>query len=178
MFREQGGRQRGSGSGSMVPGYTKIKPVGEGGMSVAVNLVREERSGKMYVEKQVPIEGRHRRRTKAELSALKRVDRSDNFNQMREHLWDDRTGLCSIILEYCDCGSLDKNIEEMRSIGSVYADSFVWHVLVGISRALAFLHAGVRNVTRDRPVRDWDFICHLDLKPCELGWRPDSQCLY
>ena len=153
VFGGQGDRHRGAGGACAVPGYTKIKSLRKGGMSEAVNLVKSERSGRVYVEKRVRIDGSRKQRTMAELTTLRRVEGGHNLNQMRNFQWDERGGLCTFILEYCDRGSLDKSIENKRSDGQFYSDAFVWHVLKGISAALSFLHRGVRDVTRDRPVK-------------------------
>ena len=169
IFGGQYDRQRGSGSACAVRGYTKIRSLGRGGMSEAVNLVRSERSGRVYVEKRVRIDMSRRQRTLAELSALRRVEQGRNLNQLHTYLWDERAGLCTFVLEYFDRGSLEKSIEDNRGSGQFYPDMFVWHVLTGISSALAFLHRGVRDVARDRPVKGWDVTCHLDLKPCKSG---------
>ncbi|KAK5136220.1 hypothetical protein LTR08_003827 [Meristemomyces frigidus] len=175
LFGGHGGRQRGLGGGSTVPGYTKIKSLDKGGMSEAVSLVKKTETGKVYVEKRVRIDGSRRQRTMAELTALKSVERGRNLNHMHDFLFDERTGLCSFILEYCDGGSLQHDIEKQRRGRKNYSDKFVWHVLVGISRALAYVHQGIRDVTRDSPAWDWNMTCHLDLKPCNVFLSSTNQ---
>ncbi|KAK4545575.1 hypothetical protein LTR36_002925 [Oleoguttula mirabilis] len=139
-----------------VPGYKLVEPLQPGGMSEAVNLVKEMNSGKLFVEK-------------------RRVERGRNLNYMIKCMWDERKGFCSFILEYCDGGSLDQKIADRIRKGRMFEDGFVWHTLVGIAKALAFLHHGIRDFTKDEPADTWDTICHLDTKPRNIFFSSAGQ---
>lgn len=172
--RDGHGDRHGRGKVS-VPGYEVVKALNTGGMSEAVNLVKDKNSGKVFIEKRVRIDGMRKKRTTAELHALQRVERGRNLNYMVKFLWDDRKNFCSFILEYCDEGSLDKMIEKQVKGDKRFKDEFVWHVLVGIAKGLAFLHHGIRDATKDHTDDTWNTICHLDLKPCNIFFSSAGQ---
>ena len=145
-----------------VPGYEIVKPLKTGGMSDAVNLVKNQRSGKLYVEKRIVLTNRNQRRTAVGLAALKRV-RGSHLNVMFDHIW--QPGICSFILEYCDSGSLDQKIEDLRRYRHSISETFAWHVLLGLAKALSFLHYGVPG----------DAILHLDIKPQNVLLSTDGR---
>ncbi|KAK4504286.1 hypothetical protein PRZ48_005202 [Zasmidium cellare] len=153
--------------------YEKIKALTPGGMSESVTIVRSRYDGKLYVEKRVRTDGQHRKRTAAEIQALKAVKGHPNLNRLIEYEVK-ANGLCSIFLEYCDGGSLDKRIATMASQGGHFSEASVWHVLHSVSKALAYMHSGVKD-ERDQPPRDWNTIAHLDLKPQNIFISSEGQ---
>ena len=158
-----------------VPGYRLVRRLEPGGMSEAVNLVQDQRSGKLFVEKRFRADGFHASRAAAELRALQRV-RSPNLNYMVTHLRGPRDAYCTFVLEYCDAGSLEDAIKHYRESRHNVPEKFVWHALAGISYGLAFLHHGIRDAARDpRPIGDWNTTCHLDLQPCNVFLSTTNQ---
>lgn len=157
-----------------MPGYHVVKRMDIGGMSEAVNLVKERSSGKLFVEKRVSIRGGRAHRTKAELNALKDIKHgtkygtSKHLNLMQTFKWDEPSRTCSFILEYCDQGSLQDKMDAMQRSGQRMSESLVWHVLLGTAKALAFLHHGLVDIDRDTPDRRWNAISHLDIKPTNI----------
>ncbi|KAK5676639.1 Mitochondrial tRNAs modification protein [Elasticomyces elasticus] len=138
-------------------------------MAHSVNLVsKRARSGKVYVEKSVRLDGMLRTRAEAELRTLKAARGNDHLNQLKKHLWDDRSGMASFILEHCDRGSLSGKIQDFLDRGKNFSKGYVWHTMKGIAKGLAFLHHGVKDAEKDHPVPGWDPIWHLDLKPCNV----------
>ncbi|KAK5711947.1 hypothetical protein LTR17_018155 [Elasticomyces elasticus] len=138
-------------------------------MAHSVNLVsKRARSGKVYVEKSVRLDGMLRTRAEAELRTLKAARGNDHLNQLKKHLWDDRSGMASFILEHCDRGSLSGKIQDFLDRGKNFPKGYVWHTMKGIAKGLAFLHHGVKDAEKDHPVPGWDPIWHLDLKPCNV----------
>ncbi|KAK4951290.1 hypothetical protein LTR10_010263 [Elasticomyces elasticus] len=157
------------GKGPIVPGYKLVKPLEAGGMAHSVNLVsKRARSGKVYVEKSVRLDGMLRTRAEAELRTLKAARGNNHLNQLKIHLWDDRSGMASFILEHCDRGSLSGKIQDFLNRGKIFSKGYVWHTMKGIAEGLAFLHHGVKDAEKDHPVPGWDPIWHLDLKPCNV----------
>ena len=150
---------------SDVPGYQVIKKMSTGGMSEAINLVRD-RSGRLFIEKRVRASGYRRIRAKAELNALQRA-RGDNMNHLIAHIWNPN-GSCAFILEYCNAGILEDQIELYRTRSHGVSEDFALYVATGVANALAFLHEGIRDALRDSRVPGWNTIMHLDLKPCNI----------
>jgi serine/threonine protein kinase len=134
-----------------VPGYTLVKSLSPGGMSQAVNLVKEKSTGKVFIEKRVLVNKHRKRRITAELNALLRTERGGNLNYLVKYLWDERAGFCSFILEYCDGGNLETIIEDHVKSRRNINEGFAWHVLLGMAKGLAFLHHGIRDAPNGKP---------------------------
>lgn len=154
--------------------YEKVKSLTPGGMSEAITIIRSRQDGKLYVEKKVRTDGHRRKRTHAELEALKACRGHPNLNKLIEYEVKS-DGLCSIILEYCDGGSVDQRITELAAKGQHFAEVSVWHFLSSVAKALAFLHTGVRDIKKDRPDPKWNTIAHLDLKPQNIFLSSDNR---
>lgn len=154
-----------------VPGYRFVKALGRGGMSEAVQVVQHQATGVLYVEKRVRInrDPHEKIRAIAEVNALRMV-KGDNLNYMKDRYWSSSS--LTIILEYCSAGSL-----EDRITGSTHATSeaFCWHTLMGLAKALTFLHYGTRDALREGPVKDWNALWHLDIKPCNVFLSTSGQ---
>ncbi|KAK3674791.1 Serine/threonine-protein kinase Nek3 [Recurvomyces mirabilis] len=95
-----------------VPGYTFVRSLGPGGMSDAVNVVEDNRSRQPYVEKRIGVNGNSMtyKRVKAEIHALRTVRGAPNLNQIITSL--DQPPHMSIILEFCDQGSLEQKLKD------------------------------------------------------------------
>jgi serine/threonine protein kinase len=147
-----------------VPGYSVVKSLKTGGMSEAILVVRDKRHGKVYIAKRVS--GRGSSRTMAELNTLRRIRQGQNLNYMVDHFWNlGRTHL-TFILEYCDGGTLEDMIQQHRRSGRRISEAFLWHAVLGIANAIAFLHWGIRDAANGgQPAHGWKTICHLDIKP-------------
>lgn len=143
--------------------YEKIKSLKTGGMSVAINLLRGRADGKLYIEKRISIEGMSGKRAVAELNTLKTVRGHAHLNQLIEHKTLDGR-FCSMVLEYCDRGSLQDRMQAVMQAKSMFTEADIWNVLLGVSRALAFLHTGTK-AGKTEPVSGWKAIAHLDIKP-------------
>jgi serine/threonine protein kinase len=149
-----------------VPGYQTVKSLKTGGMSDAILLVKDRRHGKLFIAKRVSASGSPYERAAAELRTLNCIRRGQNLNLMKEHFWDPSRNHLTLILEYCDAGNLDDMIQLYRKRGQRVGEGFLWHVLLGIANALAYLHWGIADAASgSHPVRNWNTICHLDIKP-------------
>ena len=158
----------GNQEGIPVAGFELVKRLSTGGMSEAINVVREKKTGKVFVEKRVLLQGVRRSRAVAELKTLRRIQGSKNLNDMVTHLWNEQMRFCSFILKYCDRGTLDAVIGRSLKTGSRLPEDLMWHVLVGMAKGLSYLHHGIRDSSRDRADGRWNSICHLDIKPCNV----------
>lgn len=162
-------------AGACMPGYTLVRPLITGGMSQAVNVVKHQRTGTLYVEKRVSTQGCMRGRAYAELRTLQRTRGGPNLNQLAEHLMAEQQGFCTFILEHCDASSLDEIIRHSLKARMLVNEKVVWHTITGIARALAYLHWGIWDPQKDEPNSSWNTICHLDLKPSNVFFSHEGQ---
>lgn len=153
-------------SQQMMAKYRSIRPLKEGGMSAAINVVEELSTGKRYVEKQIAVDKRRGpKRVEAEIGALRQISQYGseyNLNSMVQYVPGRRT--THIILEYCDGGDLQQATDRLYERGDRHPESFIWHVLVSCIRALDLLHKGPTDLF-GRYDPSWNTICHLDIKP-------------
>lgn len=171
--RRVSGRQRRQSAYCAVPGYKLVKPLNTGGMSDAVNLVKNSRSGKLFVEKRIRVTESRQKRTAAELRALQKM-RGPNLNKMVEHKW---SGInCSFVLEYCNAGSLEDKVEDLCRRRSMISGSYAKHILLSVAKALSFLHHGMLDEYA-HGVPNWDAIYHLDIKPQNILLSNDQRGL-
>lgn len=122
-------------------------------MSDSIEVVRNLRNGGIYVKKVVFRSGHSQKRARAELATLKTVQGRAHLNQMFEH-WPVGGNRHCFILEYCDLGSMEDNLADLRRARQPAGEMSLWNVLMGVGDALTFLHRGTD-----------DAICHLDIKP-------------
>ena len=134
-------------------------------MSDAIVVVR--RHGKNYVAKRVAADSHHdSERANAELRTLRHIPRGQNLNYMIEHFWSPTRSHLTMILEYCDGGTLYDVVDSYRARGKELSENFLIHAMHGVTNALVFLHDGIVDVrSSSRPARGWTSICHLDMKP-------------
>ncbi|KAF7188052.1 Calcium/calmodulin-dependent protein kinase type 1 [Pseudocercospora fuligena] len=159
----------------ITPGYDKVKTLTHGGMSTAIHLVKSKRDGKLYIEKRIRVDGHNRKRALAEILALEHIVKEygcgGNLNTMVEYKISDQRQLGSLILDYCDQGSLEDRMRSMAKDRGSFSEPAIWNVIQGVASGLAFLHDGIINVEPGKhpaKPKDWDTMCHLDLKPCNI----------
>ncbi|MCJ1363918.1 hypothetical protein MMC16_003027 [Acarospora aff. strigata] len=158
--------------------YDELQHVGEGGQG-SCSLIRRCRDNKLMVLKTitnshlslgVPIDIRILRDL---LPPHRRI-----AGLLNSSILPDRTEL---YLEFCDAGDLQDLIDTYLTRRTLIPEPFLWHVLVQLSEALAFLHDGWsiednRPYTRSTP--PWNRIIHRDIKPANifLKFRTHHHC--
>ncbi|KAF2716553.1 kinase-like protein [Polychaeton citri CBS 116435] len=153
----------------LIGGYYLVKSLKEGGMSQGINLVKSKTSGNKYIEKHAETDRLYRRRAETEIRALKRVDKGHlNLNQLHTYKWFTDLRVCSVLLEYCDEGSGEDLINSHIDAAVPISEDFLWHIFASLANALAFLHHGVMDPLREADNPRWDYIYHLDIKPCNF----------
>ena len=147
--------------------YSIVQPLEPGGMSESINVVSSRTTGKLYVSKRVSNSGIHRPEARAELAALLRFGRaSPHLNGMREHVFSPDGRSLTLVLEYCDRGTLSNELDRRLQGGGGFAEVELWHVFDGVAKGLAYMHDGVLDATHREaaPVRGWERSWHLDMK--------------
>lgn len=150
--------------------YVIKQALKKGGMAEAVNIIQSKSSGSVYVQKCIPLRNRRdHKRARAEINMLLKIAAhrgNDNLNAIVESEISEARRQCFIILEFCDLGTVEDTISSFRKRGIRGAESSAWNLMAGVANGLAFLHHGLVN---GRQVEaNWDPICHLDLKPCNI----------
>jgi serine/threonine protein kinase len=160
----------------LVRGYDMVRRLTPGGQSTAVNVVRSRANGKLYVEKCIRTDQGRSGLATRELKTLGIVSntygRSGNLNAMVDYKILENGRMVSMILSYCDRGTLMDRLTEVIEQRSHVSETSVWNVLQGVAHGLAFLHDGLKDVLpNSHPIprpRKWNPICHLDLKPTNI----------
>lgn len=141
-----------------------------GGMNVGLFLIERRQSGQLFVEKRLRTRNKqdHKRAT-FEIGALCQLKGfSTNILQIEEAGQMTGSPYASVVVEYCDSGTIRDHIERYTEERKSTPEPFAWHVLAGLTAALCALHYGVADPQDTRPVRGWDILCHLDVKPSNV----------
>lgn len=144
---------------------------GENCMSAGIFLIQEVSSGKLAVQKRLRMTSSGRQeRVHAEVNALKQLQAaggSRHLNGIIEAFWDRASPTISIILVYCDAGTIDDLIRRYHPQKKTVTEEFVWHVAAGMAKGLHFMHSGIDadDERRQHSSNEWNTICHLDIKP-------------
>ncbi|KAM3424755.1 hypothetical protein BST61_g6739 [Cercospora zeina] len=157
-------------------GFRVVKQLKNGGQSEAVNLVQAS-NGQLFVEKRIRRRGRSIL-AERELRTLAAITNGygpgRHLNTMVGHTMIDGGDGISLILEYCDGGSVDellsKSIKAKRQIPEVA----IWNIVYGAAAGLAFLHDGIKSIAPGKiheKILGHETISHLDVKPQNLFLR-------
>lgn len=144
-------------------------------MSNGVRVLRSGATGFCIVEKKVITSYDYAyNRTNNEIAALMQIREaggSPHINGIYDVFWHDNLQNCTILLEHCNRYTLAEKIDRSpRTIPPGIDEAFCWHVLEGMTTALAMLHYGVRNLDTGLKyqLRDWNTVVHLDIKPMNV----------
>ena len=153
-------------------GFVIVKNMTPGGMSTAVNLVKCVQTGKLYVEKRIRASGPSHKAATREIKTLLRISSQyglgGNLNTMITHKILKEGMLVSLILDFCDVGSLTDLLKSAMQTGNRIPEIMMWNIMQGVASGLAFLHNGIKEIEPGQmpeKVYGWDTICHLDIKP-------------
>ncbi|KAK0255521.1 hypothetical protein LTS09_009543 [Friedmanniomyces endolithicus] len=149
------------------------------GKGAGVNLVRRQSDGVLYIEKLVPVSTPiQQARAIAEIDALTQLTLAgapSYINRMLECFLEPGAAFGSIILEYCEAGTVYNLIQRKTLERQQPKEALIWHTLAGLSKALHFCHTGIDVDRFDLPPpQDWNTLCHLDLKPVNVFFTRDG----
>ncbi|KAI7320645.1 hypothetical protein KC315_g9391 [Hortaea werneckii] len=144
-------------------------------MNHGVYVVCNTATRQVFVAKRIDMQrGDTRDKAVTERDALMQIKRfggSNHIIDLIETFWDGTSPASSLILEYCDhsestvAGHMTQHLHQSSRI----PEPQVWHVLAGLIKALCFLHHGMNiDIPGDEAKRDWNTICHLNIKPSHV----------
>lgn len=141
-----------------------------GGMNVGLFLIERRQTGQLFVEKRLRTRDRQdQRRTMFEVNALLQLSGThSNVVQIEEAGQMTGSPYASLVLEYCDSGTIRDHIDRYTEERKSTPEPFAWHVLAGITAALCTCCYGITDPQDTRPMRGWDALCHLDVKPSNV----------
>jgi serine/threonine protein kinase len=76
-----------------------------------------------------------------------------------------------MVFEYCELGDLWHLAEKYKNAGKTPPEGFIWHVLLQLSEALAFLHFGHGSINAGH--KEWTPVFHRDIKPDNVFLKAD-----
>ncbi|KAK5113406.1 hypothetical protein LTR62_003506 [Meristemomyces frigidus] len=149
-------------------------------MSTGVLLIRDKKTCRFFVEKRLAGQDQLRKdRAAAEVHALQQIKEAGNptfINQLFEAFHDGKARYCSLVLEYCDAGTVQDAIKNFSNQRKPPPEDLIWHVLAGIAKAIHFLHTRVNvDAPAQAGLEKWSPLCHLDIKPSNIFLSREGQ---
>lgn len=141
-----------------------------GGMNIGLFLIERRQTGQLFVEKRLRTRTKqdHKRAT-FEIDALFQLKGIPGYIvQIEEAGQMTGSPYASLVLEYCDSGTVRDHIDRYTEERKSTPEPFAWHVFAGLTAALCACHYGVMDPEHTRAVRGWDVLCHLDVKPSNV----------
>lgn len=82
-----------------------------------------------------------------------------------------------LYMEFCNYGNLSDFKNNMNQLQMVVPESFVWHILKSLIKALCYLHLGFRGSaefmhSRHSSVPGWECVLHRDIKNNNVFLKP------
>ncbi|KAF2216803.1 hypothetical protein CERZMDRAFT_92875 [Cercospora zeae-maydis SCOH1-5] len=150
--------------------FKVVRKLKEGGQSEAVNIVQAS-NGQLFVEKRIRRRGRSilaERELRTLAAVTNGYGSGRHLNTMVGHTTIDGGDAISLILEYCDGGSVDQLLSDSIKARRQIPEVAIWNIVYGVAAGLAFLHDGIKSIAPGKEhlkTPDWNTICHLDVKP-------------
>lgn len=126
-----------------------------------ISLVQNTKTGEKFICKEIVA-----RKAKPELIASQRMNGFDHIIQLRDHIPSQLNKLDSLgedihhhklYFEHCDLGSLTNLLKRHEVEQQRIPESFIWHVLLSMAKALQACHAGPKKSEK------WVPIAHRDV---------------
>lgn len=161
-----------------------------GGCNNGVYLVRHRQSGKLRVEKRIPVEkGLRSLKLEREILLLEVLQHPNIMGFADAYIVPRHM---SLYMEYCDLGSLHtmivRYLHHQQPPSTVCVpEAFIWHILHSLASALQYLHWGIDKSDSKGPpgpkfAPNWYAVLHRDIKPDNILFRtvapPPRSLLY
>lgn len=174
--------------------YTTLKdldPEGIGGLNEGIHFVKDNETGRRFVQKQFDPTHKILLRELLLLQALDHpnvVKYYDAF--IDKSAWNHHTA--SFYMEFCNLKSAQnllekyhkRNIDKPEERRVYIPEAFIWHIFRALAYALQYLHFGIKIGDQRNPkeleatIRDerysrqvWPMIIHRDIKPENIFFR-------
>ncbi|KAF2024283.1 kinase-like protein, partial [Setomelanomma holmii] len=167
--------------------FTVVKSLAaaaNGAQNSGVYLVRNKKTGKLFIEKRIGLRFVENGHAKREVKAMKACCSYTHVIRIEAYDLDaSRLGYASVFMQHCELGCLDTLITRYSSRGLRLADEgFLWKVFWDCSLALAQMWTGADAETIRQRARKDKFtkevipakrVVHRDLKPSNifLTWQ-------
>lgn len=150
-----------------------------GANNQGIAIVQRKRDGRVLVRKTLCETGNplsHPRDWLREMKLLQRL-RHPNICAFIEASITPTLG--RLYMEFCNYGNLSDFKNNMNQLQRGVPESFVWHVLKSLTKALCYIHLGFRNSdevmhSRHSSVPGWEGVLHRDIKDSNVFLRPTS----
>lgn len=142
---------------------------GISGMNEGIRVLKDTQ-GIIVVEKKLKMcSPEKRERAEFEKKALNQIVKaggSPNVNRIYEAFWIPGSATSSLILEYCNRGNLEDRLNTYRDSHVLIPEKDCLKTLYDLASALCMCHYGIKDpMDPSDKVKDWNTICHLDIKP-------------
>ncbi|KAK4579988.1 hypothetical protein LTR86_000190 [Recurvomyces mirabilis] len=163
--------------------YTVVRSLNIHGPTRSVKadilLVRNSATARLFVEKRLytPTVA-SQKRANSEVHALQQIRDRDcptYINKMFDIFLRKDDGFCSLILEYCDAGTVEDKILILLQAGVPPVEGLVWHILAGLAKAIYFCHTGIDAAASSQArLYSWTTLCHLATTPSNVFLSTDG----
>ncbi|KAK4506830.1 hypothetical protein PRZ48_000563 [Zasmidium cellare] len=147
-------------------------------------LIEDVRTKELFVQKRWTLSTDPlRKRSVVENKALRQITQagpSPHIISIFETFVQPASSHCSMIIDYCDSGTLGDFINRYIQEGKSTPEPFAWQVLSSLASALSMCHYGISDATQSVVTAgDWTTLYHFDVQPINI-WlsSPDTNSAY
>ncbi|KAL8765355.1 MAG: hypothetical protein Q9209_007541 [Squamulea sp. 1 TL-2023] len=142
-----------------------IKDIGEGGFG-RVELRKHKKTSQLLVLKTTRFAVEFIDKVPAEVHIIRDILGNVHRNLPKLYHFNHSFAQLEYWMEYCDGGDLVSLYEYHQDENLFIPEGFLWHSLVQLASALAFIHTGVDRSDPDRShPPNWQPVIHRDIKP-------------